>query len=115
MAKVTSFSRGLWAVVHFLRLAGAEVVVGAVGEFVGIKTEVIYGNDVDGGLIRYVESPWDDTDIGLDVECLHTHSLGICALLKALCSVTRDADEGNFLFCKEVWSDRFLPHNIGLG
>lgn len=32
----------LWAVRHLLRLTGAEVVVGAVGVFVEVKTEVIY-------------------------------------------------------------------------
>ena len=90
------------------------MVVGTVGVFVGIEPEVIYQYDVDGGLIRYIGCPWGDTDIGLDVECLHTHSFCICALLKALCSLSRDADEGNFLFCKEGWSDRFLPHNIGV-
>lgn len=68
-----------------------------MGEFVGVKTEVIYLHLVETATIFFVLLLRGYTNICPYIEGLQIQSQCILALLKALCSVSGDADEGNIL------------------
>lgn len=90
---------------RLLRLTGAYVVVGAVGVFVGVKAKVIYLHLIETATIFFVLLPGGYTNICPYVEGLQIQSQCILVLLKALCSVSGDTDEGNFLLICEEGGD----------
>ena len=68
-----------------------------MGEFVGVKAKVIYLHLIETTTIFFVLLSREYADICPYIEGLQIQSQCILALLKALCSVSGDADEGNIL------------------
>ena len=82
------------------------MVVGAVGVFVGVKAKVIYLHLIETATIFFVLLPRDYTNIRPYIEGLQIQSQCILVLLKALCAVSGDTDEGNFLLICQEGVDR---------
>ena len=76
-----------------------------MGVFVGVKAKVIYLHLIETATIFFVLLPRDYTNICPYIEGLQIQSQCILSLLKALCAVRGDTDEGNFLLICEEGGD----------